>query len=143
MCTHTYFVLDVKICWYIWGTLAKNCKQEIQRTEDHGEIHHGDAFSIHTMEPLQDRQFSSFNSKLQRGVPAVVQRDWWHLCSTRRQAGFPNPAQWVKGSGIATAEGIVGRSCRSDLIPGPGTSICHSMVKKGKRKQTNKQTNKQ
>ena len=41
-----------------------------------------------------------FNSNT---VPTVVQWDQRHLCSTRTQVQFPGPAQWVKGSGVATA----------------------------------------
>ena len=51
------------------------------------------------------------------GVPSVVQRDWWHLCSTSMQVPF-----------LAQHGGIwhccscgVGRNCGSELIPGLGT----------------------
>ena len=41
---------------------------------------------------------------------------------------IPGLAQWVKGSGV-------GCNCCSDLIPGPGTFICHRCShKKGKEK---------
>ena len=36
---------------------------------------------------------------------------------------IPSLAQWVNGSGIATA--LTYHSCGSDSIPGPRTSICH------------------
>ena len=53
-------------------------------------------------------------------VPAVMQWDWWHLCSTRCSS-IPGLAQWVKGPDIASAGAQI-TTCGSNLIPGPGTS---------------------
>ena len=63
-------------------------------------------------------------------VPTVVQ--CWSAVSLQHQdAGLiPSLAQEVKGSGIATA---VAQVCGSDLIPGPGNSICHGVAKKEKK----------
>ena len=48
----------------------------------------------------------------------MVQWDWQRLCSTRMLRLIPGLAQWVKGSGAATAAGC---NCGLDLIPDPGT----------------------
>ena len=47
------------------------------------------------------------------GVPPVVQQDLWHLCSGRTQVRSFNPAQWVKGSGVAVA--VVGCNCGAEI----------------------------
>ena len=45
---------------------------------------------------------------------------------------MPGPGHWLRDtSGYSCC---IGRSCNSDLTPGPGTSICHSAAIKKKIK---------
>ena len=44
---------------------------------------------------------------------------------------IPGPAQWVKGSGVAT----VGCKCSLDLIPGLGTPYAVGQLNEGKKKK--------
>ena len=57
-----------------------------------------------------------------------------HLQDT---GSIPSLAQWFKGFGVATAATVqlcVGHNCNSDLICGPGTSICQGAAKKKKKR---------
>ena len=48
----------------------------------------------------------------------------------------PDPAQWVKRSGVAAA---VGCSCGLDLVPGLGTYVCGGHAPKMKKKKKKSQ----
>ena len=62
---------------------------------------HGYQSGLLTTEPRQELQLY-FNFKKSKykymaiGVPAVVQKDWQHLYSTRMQVQIPGLAHWVK-----------------------------------------------
>ena len=73
-----------------------------------------------------------------RGVLTVAQ---WVKNSTTAarvavEARVQSPAaQWVKGSRVTIATDGIGLSCDSNSIPGPETSLCHSLALKGKKKK--------
>ena len=54
---------------------------------------------------------------------------------------IPGLVQWVKGSGVADATGVVGHSCSWVSMPGPRTSICQGSGQ-GKRKKSDSIRNK-
>ena len=51
---------------------------------------------------------------------------------------FPSPAQWVKGSSVATDAEHIGHNCSWDLIPGLGTPYALGRPKKKKKKKKEK-----
>ena len=66
-------------------------------------------------------------------VPAVAQQHQQCLWSTGTQVQSP---AWPSRLRIqCCCSCSLGCICSSDLIPGPGTSICHGMAKKEKKKR--------
>ena len=70
-------------------------------------------FSISESHSVLLAEFFKFQVK---GLPAVVQQDWWHLCSTGTQVQSPS-----QHSGFRAERAQL--CLRSD--PWPGNSICH------------------
>ena len=77
----------------------------------------------HNIQPCSEKTMAI--RKVNKGVPAVVQQDRQHLCSTSCRFN-PQSSTVVKGSCVVS----IGCNCSLDMIPGLGAPYAGGQPKK-------------